>query len=296
MITLRQLQFALAVKRHKHFKHAAEECQVSQSALSLGIAELEKILGVVIFERNNKQVVITSIGEELLKRGQKIYLDAQQLIEQAQAAQNQLGFAMSIGFIPSIAPFLLPLALPEIQKKYPNFEMNISEDLSHRLVQAVQSGLIDAAILALPFDINGLQAIEFASEQFFIICHKNHPLAAEKKINPSKLAKYPPLLLGDGHCLKDHIVDICQLSISENNRFREASLNTLIQLTVNNMGYTLIPQMALTQMKNYSGLKIIPLDVAGKHRKLAAVIRPNYPRIAELNLLVDIFVRVLEKN
>lgn len=292
MITLRQLQFALAVKRHKHFKHAAEECQVSQSALSLGIAELEKILGVVIFERNNKQVVITSIGEEILARGQKIYLDAQQLVESAQAAQKNLGFAMSIGFIPSIAPFLLPKVLPLINKKYPHFEMSVSEDISQRLVQAVQTGLIDAAILALPFDTNGLDVLEFGAERFFVIANQNHPLAKEEKIKPEKLRKYPPLLLGDGHCLKDHIVDVCQLSISENNRFREASLNTLIQLTVNNMGYTLIPQMAVEQMKNYENLKVIPLDVAGEHRKLAAVMRPNYPRIEELKLLLNIFKTV----
>lgn len=108
MITLRQIQFALAVSRHRHFKRAAEECNISQSALSLGIAEMEKNLGVIIFERNNKQVVVTPIGEELLERAQKIYLDAQQLVERAHAGHKNLGYGMSVGFIPTIAPFSCP--------------------------------------------------------------------------------------------------------------------------------------------------------------------------------------------
>ena len=136
MITLRQIQFALAVARHKHFKRAAEECNISQSALSLGIAEMEKNLGVIVFERNNKQVVITPIGEELLRRAQQIYLDAQQLVEHAHAGQETLHFPMAVGFIPTIAPYLLPRALPVIRHAYPDFELNIREDVSERLVSA----------------------------------------------------------------------------------------------------------------------------------------------------------------
>ncbi|SUO93993.1 hydrogen peroxide-inducible genes activator [Suttonella ornithocola] len=294
MITLRQIQFALAVARHRHFKRAAEECNISQSALSLGIAELEKNLGVAIFERNNKQVVITPIGAELLERAQKVYLDAQQLVERAHAGQNDLGFAMSIGFIPTIAPFLLPLALPIIREKYPDFEMNVSEDTSERLLNAVQTGRIDAAVLALPFETPGLNVFEFGQENFYVLVHKDDKLANKKLITSNDLKNAHLLLLGEGHCLRDHVMEVCKLQYEMGkDMFKDASLNTLIQLTANNMGVTLIPEMALPQMKHLPNLKAIPLDAKGPHRRLAVATRPNYPREKDLKTLIQLFSQSL---
>lgn len=295
MITLRQIQFALAVARHKHFKRAAEECNISQSALSLGIAEMEKILGIVIFERNNKQVVVTKIGSEILARAQKIYLDAQQLVECAHAGQNHLGFGMNIGFIPTIAPFLLPLALPILREEYPNFELNISEDTSERLIEAVQTGRLDAAVIALPFDTGSLNILEFASENFHVIVHKNHPLANQTKITSQKLKNNQLLLLGEGHCLRDHIISVCKFqNQTKRDMFKDASLNTLIQLTNNDMGITLVPDMALPQMKHYANLIPIALDSPGPHRRLAIITRNNYPREADLQVLTKIFAKALK--
>jgi transcriptional regulator oxyR len=291
MITLRQIQFALAVARHKHFKRAAEECNISQSALSLGIAEMEKNLGVIVFERNNKQVVITPIGEELLRRAQKIYLDAQQLVEQAHASHETLYFPMAIGFIPTIAPFLLPQALPVIHKAYPKFELNIREDVSERLVSAVHNGMLDAALIALPYDTPGLNTFEIGSERFYVVLHRNHPLSEQAKITAKQLRSDNTLiLLGDGHCLKDHIVEICKFrnEISPHS-FREASLNTLVQMVVNDMGLTLVPEMALPSLRPLPDIRTIPLDVPAPHRRLALVTRPNYPRTVELEALMGLF-------
>ncbi len=297
MITLRQIQFTLAVARHRHFKRAAEECNISQSALSLGIAEMEKNLGVTIFERNNKQVVITPIGAELIERAQKIFLDAQQLIECAHASQETLGFGMSIGFIPTIAPFLLPAALPLINEKYPEFDMNVSEETSERLVNAVQTGRIDAAVLALPYDTGNLNVIEFAEENFYVITDKSHPLVNEKKVTPAKLKKHDLLLLGDGHCLRDQIMEVCRFHYAlGQNMFKDASLNTLIQLTVNNMGITLVPEMALPQVARYQNLEAMPLDIAGPHRTIAIITRSNYPRMKEMKELIGVFQQALRKS
>lgn len=290
MITLRQIQFALAVARHQHFKRAAEECNISQSALSLGIAEMEKNLGVAIFERNNKQVVITPIGKELLDRAQKIYLDAQQLMERAHAGQNDMGFGMHIGFIPTIAPFLLPVVLPLIHKSYPNFSLNINEETSDRLINAVQTGRLDAAVLALPYDIASLEEKTFAEEDFFAIMHKSHILSKEEKVTPHQLKNTQLLLLGEGHCMRDQALEVCKMNKDlGKTQFKDASLNTLIQLTVNNMGITLVPEIALPQMYQYDNLHICRLSTPGPHRKLAVVTRPNYPRHQDLEILLDIF-------
>lgn len=294
MITLRQIQFALAVARHKHFKRAAQECNISQSALSLGIAEMEKNLGVSIFERNNKQVVVTPIGEELIQRAEKIFLDAQQLVERAHAGQKDLGFGMSIGFIPTIAPFYLPVLLPIVREAYPKFEMNVVEKTSEHLVNMVQTGRLDAAVIALPYDTSGLEVSTIGDENFFILVHEDNSLSKEKKISPAKLKKQPLMLLGDGHCLRDHIMEVCKFQRNTGqDMFRDASLNTLVQLTLNNMGLTLVPEIALSQMSTYPNLKEIPLDAPTPHRTLAIITRPNYPRAADMNLLLDLFKQAL---
>lgn len=296
MITLRQIQFALAVARHRHFKRAAEECNISQSALSLGIAEMEKNLGVTIFERNNKQVIITPIGEELLSRAQQIYLDAQQLVERAQADQGELGFGMRIGFITTIAPFLLPVALPVLHDKYPDFKINIHEDVSARLIDGVAAGRLDAAVIALPFDTQGLDVHEFGEERFLVVMHKNDTMTRENRITPTRLKKSNLMLLGEGHCLSEQIADVCNFHRYLNeDHFKEASLNTLIHMAANNMGITLVPEMARPFLSYFNELHAVPLETPGPHRRLAVVTRPHYPRLQQLQRLVDLFREALSK-
>lgn len=294
MITLRQIQFALAVSRHRHFKRAAEECEVSQSALSLGIAEMEKNLGVAIFERNNKHVVVTPIGEELLERAQQIYLDVQQLMHRAHAGHGDLTFGMSIGFIPTVSPYLLPSALPILRKQYPNFQMNVREDFSDRLMLAVQNGLLDAAVVALPIDTMGLDCTVFAEERFYVLIHESQSLAKSSQIKLEQLRHESLLLLGDGHCLKEQVMELCRFNFAKD-QFRDASLSTLIHMVQNNMGMTLVPQMALSILRGYPQIRALPLDQKGPHRRLALVTRNNYPRMEELKLLIEIFQSALHK-
>ncbi|MBV7433714.1 LysR family transcriptional regulator [Cardiobacteriaceae bacterium TAE3-ERU3] len=298
MITLRQIQFALAVSRHRHFKRAADECKVSQSALSLGIAEMEKNLGVIIFERNNKQVVITPIGAELLERAQKVYLDAQQLVERAKASDDVLSFGMAIGFIPTVAPYLLPKALPAIRENYPDFNMDIHEDLTDRLLNDVHNGTLDAAVIAQPYDVPGLTALEFAEENFYVMVPRNHPLAEKDQLTSRQLQSAELLLLGEGHCLKDQIMEICKFSKEQGkSRIRHASLNTLMQMSLNDMGLTFVPEMALPYLNHMKDrVAFIPLSVRGPHRRLALVTRPNYPRLNELETLGKLFKNILRQE
>ncbi|UJF23918.1 LysR substrate-binding domain-containing protein [Suttonella sp. R2A3] len=298
MITLRQIQFALAVSRHHHFKRAADECKVSQSALSLGIAEMEKNLGVALFERNNKQVVVTPIGVELLERAQRIYLDAQQLEERAKAGTGDLSFAMSIGFIPTIAPYLLPAALPALREQHPDFAINIHEDTSERLLDKVRNGTLDAALIALPYDTEGLDVLTFSEESFYAMVPKGHELADKKQLTNKQLQNAKMLLLGEGHCLKDQIVELCQFNTKHGHDFsREASLNTLIQMSVNNMGLTFVPEMALPYLTYLQDkVSFVPLAAKGPHRRFALATRPNYPRINELQTLSELFTQVIAEN
>lgn len=298
MITLRQLEFALAVAKHRHFKRAAEECNISQSALSLGIAELEKQLDTQIFERNNKQVLITPIGEEILVRAQRVFSEINDLTTRAQSHQTPLAYPMTVGMIPTIAPYLLPKVLPELKAQYPNFRMTVVEQQTERLIEQVRYGHIDTAIIALPYAVDGLHTFEFWQEDFFAIFPKDNPLAELETISSDQLSKANLMLLGEGHCLTDHALTVCSFDRDEfKSNFSEASLNTLIQMALAGMGTTLIPEMALNQVHRQNNqVATIPLTEEGPHRRIAFVTRLNYARVDDVNLLGNIFKAAFEAD
>ncbi len=298
MITLRQLEFALAVAKHRHFKRAAEECNISQSALSLGIAELEKQLDTQIFERNNKQVLITPIGEEILIRAQRVFSEINDLTTRAQSHQTPLAYPMTVGMIPTIAPYLLPKVLPELKAQYPNFRMTVVEQQTERLLEQVRYGHIDTAIIALPYAVEGLHTFEFWQEDFFAIFPNDNPLVNLKTISSDQLGKANLMLLGEGHCLTDQALTVCSFDRDEfKSNFSDASLNTLIQMALAGMGTTLIPEMALNQVHRQNNeVTTIPLTEEGPHRRIAFVTRLNYARVDDVNLLGNIFKAAFEAD
>ena len=291
MISLKQLSYALAVQDEMHFKKAADACNVSQSALSTAITELEKQLGIQIFERNNKQVLITPAGQVLLKTAQNIKLQVDDLYKLSQMNKLPLSTPMNIGVIPTIGPYLLPKVLPDVRKQYPNFKLHLVEDQSHVLVDKVRKGDLDCAILALPYDIEGLMAFEFWQEDFYWVSHKDECPSNLQEISSKDMKIERLMLLKDGHCLKDHALAACSFDEHNNNAdFNSTSLNTLIQMVVGKLGTTLVPEMALDQLiHTESELRAVHLNEPGPHRRLAFIIRPNYGGTKNIEILMDIF-------
>lgn len=298
MITLRQLEFAIAVAKHKHFKRAAEECNISQSALSLGIAELEKQLDTQIFERNNKQVLITPIGEEILTCAKRVFSEINDLTTRAQSHQSLLAYPMTVGMIPTIAPYLLPKVLPQLKEEYPDFRLTIIEQQTERLLEQVRYGHIDTAIIALPYPVEGLHTFTFWEENFYAIFPNDNPLSKLQNISADQLSKTNLMLLGEGHCLTDHALSVCSFDRSEfKSNFSDASLNTLIQMALAGMGTTLIPAMALVQVHQQNkSVTTIPLAEEGPHRRIAFVTRLNYARVDDVKLLGDMFHKLLTEQ
>jgi LysR family hydrogen peroxide-inducible transcriptional activator len=249
MISLKQLHYALAVEKTLHFKKAAEACNVSQSALSTAIHELEKQLGLTIFERNNKQVLVTNNGQLILNKAKRVKLELDELLQISQINKQAFSNPMSIGVIPTIGPYLLPKVLPEVRKQYPDFKLKILEEQSHLLVDMVRTGHIDAAILALPFPIEGLMSFNFWQEDFYWICHKDECPTKMQEITSEELEIEKLMLLKDGHCLKEHALAACNFQHKkQNSDFDSASLHTLIQMVAGKLGTTIVPQMALDQL------------------------------------------------
>jgi LysR family hydrogen peroxide-inducible transcriptional activator len=297
MISLKQLHYALAVEKTLHFKKAAEMCHVSQSALSTGIAELEKQLGMPIFERDNKKVLISPFGSQFLEKARAIKTQLDDLDQLAAAMNKPLSYPMAVGVIPTIGPYLLPKVLPLVRSRYPDFRLRIVEDQTDNLILKVRSGELDAAILALPYRLDGLLAFEFWTEDFYWIVHRDDALAKRKGITSHELSNVRLMLLEDGHCLRDHALAACKLQGADvDNTFASSSLNTLIQMVAGHMGTTLVPQMALDQLLTGSSeLKAIHLNEPGPHRRIAFVTRPDYAGVKSIELLISLFRTQLKK-
>ena len=300
MLTFKQIDYALAVGKNLHFKKAADECYVSPSTLSNAITELETQLGVKIFERNNKKVIVTSLGHEILSKAKKIKLEVKNIHELAQHNVDGLSSSLSIGIIPTISPYFLPLVLPKIQKEFSNLQLKIEEGQSQILTNRVKEGDLDMAILALPYDVQDLMSFKFWEEDFFWVSHSQNKNAGKSEIRASELEHSELMLLEDGHCLKDHILDACNIDSSSQYSLKASSLNTLIQLVKGKMGTTLVPKMALKELVgNKKDLSISHLDEPGPHREIALIIRPNYAGMESVKILIDFFgnsLRELDKN
>jgi len=298
MISTKQLTHALAVEKHLHFKRAAEACNISQSALSTSLNEFEKQLGFQVFERNNKKVLITPVGRQVLEKARDIKQQLDELKQLADSQKAPLSFPITLGIIPTIGPYLLPMVLPNLLQSHPNLKLKIVEEQSHILVEKVRTGEIDTAILALPFDIEGLLSFEFWQEDLFWVTHKDDPKSEQKKIKSDDIDVDHLMLLRDGHCLKDHALKVCKLSEKEANFAMDAaSLNTLIPMVAGKMGSTLIPSIARDQLlQPYNELKSIALDESGPHRSLAFIVRPNYAGLSSVEMLIDLCKKALKET
>ena len=296
MLSLKQIDYALAVAKNLHFKKAADECFISPSTLSNAISDLEAQLEVKIFERSNKKVIVTELGKKILAKARNIKLEVKSIHELAQ--HNSIGFmhSLSIGIIPTISPYFLPIILPKIKKEFQNLKLKIEEGQSQMLINKVKEGDLDMAILALPYDLEHLISFKFWEEDFFWVSHRLNKNAGKAEIKASELEQSELMLLEDGHCLKDHILDACNISSSTQYTLKASSLNTLIQLVKGEMGTTLVPKMALRELiGNKDKLSISHLNEPGPHRVIVLITRPNFAGMESIEILINFFNRSLKE-
>jgi len=296
MISLKQVHYALAVERHLHFRRAAEDCNISQSALSTALSQMEKQLGIQIFERDNRKVLVTPLGQQVLERARSIQLQMEDLRKLADSQREPLSTPLSLGVIPTIGPYLLPRVLPALQVQCPDLQLNILEDQTAEVLDELRRGELDAAIIALPYDCDGLLTFPFWQEDLLWIIHAEDENAGVQYAAVDDLARSHLMLLKDGHCLTEHALSACKLENISDHSFSATSLSTLIQLVAGKIGSTLVPEIALEQLVNGNAqLAKIPLEEPGPHRQLAFAIRPNYPGIANVEALLQLFREELKK-
>jgi LysR family hydrogen peroxide-inducible transcriptional activator len=245
MPTLRQLHFLTALRAEGSFVGAAETVGVTQPTLSAGIKELETALGAVLVERGRVGAVLTSAGEEAAERAARALSEVEELVRAVQAAGKPFTGVFRLGAIPTIAPFLLPRALPLLKQTFPNMRLLLREDLTARLIEALKARTLDAALVALPYVAAGIATTSIAEDEFFFLCPQGHPLAARNDLSPEHLKNEDVLLLEDGHCLRDHALSVCRATPGKRSaQVSATSLHTLVQMVGGGMGVTLLPKIA----------------------------------------------------
>jgi len=292
--TIKQLKYLCAIAEKQHFGKAAKSCFVTQSTLSVGIQELEQSLGLPLVERGRKSALLTAAGENVVKRASEILAQVRALKEEAASATEPLSSRIRLGAIPTIAPYLLPDTLALIRKHHPRLQLLIREDLSANLVSLLNQGQLDLILLALPYPVEAAYTHELFSDPFVLAHPVGHALEKRSVIKPRDLRGHDILLLEQGHCLRSHILDSCNLTNSQISlTFEATSLHTIVPMVANGVGITLLPKMAVDKgiLKGVSGVATKAFSAAGVQRGIGLVWRKASPRVNDYLKLAEYFAR-----
>ncbi|NND81049.1 MAG: hydrogen peroxide-inducible genes activator [Gammaproteobacteria bacterium] len=291
--TVRQLTYLCALADKRHFRKAAESCYVSQSALSTAITELESNLGVSLFERGTS-ILLTPIGEKLVGEARKVLNDLQHFVEHAEQSRGQFQSDLRLGIIPTIAPFLLPKILKAMHQQYGDNKLYIREDLSPNLLEMLGKGELDVLLFALPYDTGNYHCHPLFEDELVLCLPRQHTLGNKDAVSIKDLKQQDILLLEDGHCLRDQSLRACNLQTRDLSiPYQATSLNTLVQMVVNNIGITLLPEMAVkANILHDTDAEIRPLQTARNvSRSIALVWRKHSPRATEFEQLGEIILQ-----
>ena len=290
--TLRQLQYLKLLAEHGSFSRAAEAAHVTQPTLSAGVQELEKTLGAAVVDRGRTGVILTPVGEEAVRRARDVLARAEDLVQAARSAGQPLSGRFRLGVIPTVAPFLLPRALPILRRRFPSLKLFLREDQTSKLIAGLKGGALDAALIALPHDTAGLEVAHVGDDILLAAVPANHPLMAGAEIDPAAMQGEGLILLEDGHCMREHALAACDLdpprtASGEEGAFAATSLHTLVQMVGSGLGVSLLPAMAVEAgLTDNTPVGIRPLT-RGAQREIVVAWRAGSSRETEARLLAE---------
>jgi LysR family hydrogen peroxide-inducible transcriptional activator len=277
-LSLRQLQYAVAVAETLSFRRAAELCRVSQPSLSAQLAQLEAAFGVRLFERDARRVRATAAGEQLVARARVLLQQADALVDAAQRLRDPFSGTLRIGIIPTISPYLLPAIMPTLRARHPRLRVQWIEDRTEPVLQRLDAGSLDAALLALEAEIGDVQSEVIALDPFVLATPPGDPLGQRGgPVSLDELRSSRVLLLDDGHCFRDQALAVCSQAGAEELAFRATSLTTLVQMVAAGAGVTLLPRLALPTEVARAELRVREFADPAPHRTVALVWRKTSP-------------------
>ena len=280
--TFRQLKYLVSISKNLHFGKAAKECFVSQSTLSSGIQELERLLNVKLLERTKRTVFLTPLGKEISKKAESINIEMNDVLDLVKSAQEKMFGETRLGVIPTIAPYLLPKLMPKIRKHYPGLNLKLVEDQTANILNMLYSGSLDLILIAKPYKTENLNVELIKKDFFHVALPFNSSLSKIKKksLNNSDISQTNMLLLDEGHCLRDHALQACSKETKQKiDAFKATSLLTLVQMVANNTGITLLPDLVInSELLKNSKIKILDYENNKNFREIALCWRLSSPR------------------
>ncbi|GLK77963.1 LysR family transcriptional regulator [Methylopila jiangsuensis] len=297
-LSLRQLRYFVALAELGSFSAAARRVGVTQSTLSAAIQEMETTLGVRLAERSGRRFELTAAGAALVDRAVSIVAQVDDLPNLLAQAERPLTSWLRLGVIPSVAPFLLPRALPSIREAFPELSLSVREALSRTLIGDIRSGALDAAIMALPLAVDDCETAPFWQDRFFVAAANGHRLAGRPSVVAEELAGERILLLEPGHCLRDQVLNLTGLGAEDElGEVKAMSIATLVQLAANGLGLTILPEIAVAAgVADGAPLKMIPCDGDRSSRSLVLVWRKGASRRAEFALFAEHLQGLCERH
>lgn len=286
-MSLTELKFIVAVAQERSFRRAAEKCFVTQPALSLAIKKLEEELNVVIFERSRTEVKLTDIGEKIVEQAEKVLEETAQIKQLANLGKNQLKGALKLGLIHSIGPYLLPEIIPILRKTAPEMPLEVEENLTANLETQLRNGVIDAAIIALPFNVPGLQYKAMYDEEFDVVVPIQHHWATRKNIKPEELSDEKVLLLNSGHCFSNQVTQACPELSRKGEILQGNSLETIRNMVASNLGITVLPCSATAARYHNPLIKVIPFVSPAPTRRIAIAWRKSFVRLEAVEKIAE---------
>ena len=283
-LKLKDLRYLVAVADQRHFGRAAVRCFVSQPTLSAQLKKLEQALGVQLIERAPNAVALTQVGEEIVARARRIIEASDEVVTLARSHQDPLGGRLRLALLPTIGPYLLPEVAPVLRKALLRLKLHLYEYQTAPMLEKLHDGELDVGILALPVELEGLEARELYREEFVLAVPERHPLAARERVRVAELRDETLLLLEEGHCLRDQALEVCsRVGVRDSQDFRATSLETLRQMVAAGAGVTLLPELAgRGAYRSGRGVALRPFVRPAPVRHIGAVWRKTTPRRAAI--------------
>jgi LysR family hydrogen peroxide-inducible transcriptional activator len=296
MITLRQLRYLSALAQHRHFGRAAAACAVSQPALSMQVRDLEKFLGVELVERRPGEVALTDVGAEVARRAEHILAAERDLVDLARHRGRLLTGGMTLGIIPSLAPYVLPKILPPLQRCYPELQLELRETQTKVLLEELARGTLDVAMLALPLPDAEVETLRLFDDPFLLAVPASDPLPQKSRVTARDIAHHRLILLEEGHCLRDQALAFCATARGEAPAgFGATSLTTVMQMVANGYGATLLPKIAAEAEVRDGRVKLVRFTDPEPCRTIGLAWRRTSPRKADFLALGEIVKQTVGK-
>lgn len=291
-MTLTELRYIVTLAQEQHFGRAADRCNVSQPTLSIAVKKLEDELDAVLFERSKTRVSPTPLGEQVVKQAERVIEQAAAIRDIVNSGKNQLTSPFHIGAIFTIGPYLFPKLIPKLQKVAKDMPLYIEEGFTANLRRKIREGDLDAIIVSLPFTETDVVTQPLYEENFVVLMAKDHPLSREEAIRPEQLDEFNVLLLGEGHCFRDQVIEVCpNLKPSlddQRGKIRTAaegsSLETLKYMVASGLGITILPESAALAGHSWSkNLVVRPFVDPVPKRVVALAWRASFPRLKAID-------------